>query len=75
MNGCFVLTGFLVGDWWWVDGGSGGRAGGRGSGTNDTVKRYSRGGFVLVDPSVACPVAGRLISGRGAYCAPTENMS
>ena len=36
---------------------------GRGSGTNDTVKRYSRGDFVVVDPSVRWlrhPVACRL---------------
>ena len=36
--------------------------GGRGPGTNDTVKRYSRGGFVMVDPSV-CRLRVRLQSG------------
>ena len=49
----------------------------RGSAPNDTVKRYSRGGFVTVDPSVRRlrrPVASRLIPGCGAYCAPAENM-
>lgn len=32
----------------------------RGSAPNDTVNRYSRGCFVMVDPSVAHPVAGWL---------------
>ena len=38
--------------------------GGRGSGTNDTVKRYSRGGLPMFDSSVARPVAGQLIPWR-----------
>ena len=36
-----------------------------------------RGGLVMVDPSIRRPrrpVAGRLIPGCGAYCAPAENM-
>ena len=43
-------------------------AGGRGPGTNDTVKRYSRGGWVMIDPSVRRirrPVACRLIAACG----------